>query len=148
MCRVKPKNDELAKSPKAYFHDTGFRNISIENFSKERADMGSMYENYVFSELIKQNITPKYWRTKAGAEVDFIVEKGKNIIPIEIKTTLSEEKITKSFHSFIEKYKPKKGLICSIEFEGKKIVGTCNINFIPLVKLIIHINKHLFHSVH
>ena len=31
-----------------------------------------LFENYVLSELIKLGFSPKYWRTKSKAEVDFI----------------------------------------------------------------------------
>ena len=55
----------------------------------------------------------KYWRTKSKAEVDFIIEKKGNIIPIEIKSDLKNPKFTKSFISFLDRYKPKNGLILS-----------------------------------
>ncbi|MBU4501528.1 MAG: hypothetical protein KKA79_02970 [Nanoarchaeota archaeon] len=35
------------------------------------------------------------------------------ILPVEIKSDLKKPKLTKSFHSFLEKYKPKNGLILS-----------------------------------
>ncbi len=38
---------------------------------------GSLFENYVLSELLKIGFKPKYWRTKSKPEVDFIVEKEK-----------------------------------------------------------------------
>ena len=126
------KRTELVKSPKIYFYDLGFRNICIDNFSSERADLGSIYENFIYTGLIKHNIFPKYWHTKSGAEVDFIIEKKNKLIPIEIKSLLKEAKLTRSFSSFFEKYNPKKGYIGSLEFEGRK--GA--VAFLPLVKLV------------
>ncbi len=138
--QIKPfftnKRTELVKSPKIYFYDLGFRNISIDNFSRERADIGNMHENLIFSELAKNNIFPKYWHTKSGAEIDFIVEKENKLIPIEVKSTLSTEKLPKSLYSFIEKYKPKKGFITSLDFESKKKNNGCTIIFVPFSKLI------------
>jgi predicted AAA+ superfamily ATPase len=109
------KRTELIKAPKIFFLDNGFRNITIKNFQliKNRPDKGSLYENFVASELIKKNIDVKYWRTKSKAEVDFIIEKKGNLIPIEIKSDLKEAKLTRSFFNFFEKYKPKKGFIFS-----------------------------------
>ena len=62
----------------------------------------------------------KYWRTKSKAEVDFIIEKEGRITPVEIKSELKKTKFTKSYLSFLEKYKPKKGLILSREFVGER----------------------------
>jgi len=128
------KRTELVKNPKTYFFDTGFRNICIDNFNKERSDMGSLYENFIFSELIKKNKNPKFWNTKSNAEVDFVLEKQTKLIPIEIKTNIKEAKITKSFNSFIKKYKPAKGYFLSLNFEGTKKTGNCKISFLPFVK--------------
>lgn len=130
----KNKRTELTKNPKIYFFDTGFRNISIDNFSKERSDMGSLYENFIFTELSKKNKKIKFWNSKSGAEVDFIVEEGRLTIPIEIKTNIKEAKTTKSFKSFVKKYSPKKGYFMSLEFEGKTKINDCKVNFIPFVK--------------
>ena len=130
------KRVELVKSPKIYFYDFGFRNVSIENFSKERSDLGAMYENFIFSELTKANISPKYWHTKSGAEVDFVIEKKETIIPIEIKSTLTKEKITRSFLSFIEKYHPKKGFVLSHDFEGERKLIGCNVFFVSFIKMV------------
>ena len=45
--------------------------------------------------------------------MDFVVEKDGKIIPIEVKSDLIKPKSTKSFLSFINKYKPGKKLILS-----------------------------------
>lgn len=127
------KRTELVKNPKVYFFDIGFRNICIDNFSEERSEMGSLYENFIFSELIKKNEKMKFWNTKSNAEVDFIIEKQK-IIPIEVKININKAQITKSFSSFIKKYRPKKGYFLSLNFEGKTRIDNCRIDFLPFVK--------------
>ena len=58
-----------------YFIDTGLRNVIAKEFDVE--SNGKVFENYVFSELLKLGIKPKYWRTKGNAEVDFVIEKEK-----------------------------------------------------------------------
>ena len=128
------KRTELVKNPKVYFFDTGFRNICIDNFSEERSDLGSLYENFIFSELTKKNEKLKFWNTKSNAEVDFILEKEGKIIPIEIKTNIKGPKSTKSFDSFIKKYKPNKGYFLSLNLEGKKKISNCKITFLPFAK--------------
>ncbi len=116
------KRTELVKSPKAFFIDSGFRNTVIKNFQplENRSDKGSLYENVVASELLKAGIELKYWRTKSMAEVDFVIEKGSNIIPIEIKSNLARPNFTKSFLSFLQKYKPNKSFILSEKLFGEK----------------------------
>jgi hypothetical protein len=54
-----------------------------------------------------------YWRTTTGAEVDFILSQEKQLVPIEIKSKFA--KITRAFRSFIQHYKPKKGIIFNLE---------------------------------
>lgn len=127
------KRTELVKNPKVYFFDMGFRNICIDNFSEERSDIGSLYENFIFSELIKKNEKVKFWNTKSNAEVDFIIEK-QRIIPIEVKININKTQITKSFSSFIKKYRPKEGYFLSLNFEGKIKIDNCRIDFLPFVK--------------
>jgi len=144
--QVKPyftnKRTEIVKAPKVYFFDLGFRNIIIDNFEKERTDLGSIYENFVFSELTLMEAEPKYWNTKSNAEVDFILEKSGKLIPVEVKLNLNENKITKSFRSFLEKYFSPKGYFLSKSFLGEVKEKKSNIEFLPFV-LIEKIKKKL-----
>ena len=116
------KRTELVKAPKIFFVDNGFRNIVAKNFQpiKNRQDKGALYENFIASELTKKGIGVKYWRTKSKAEIDFVIEDRGNLVPVEIKSSLKKTKVTKSFHSFVEKYNPKKGLIFSETLFSKK----------------------------
>jgi len=136
--RVKPyfrnKRTELVKSPKIYFFDNGFRNICIDNFNLSGADKGFLYENFVFSEIVKNKDDLKFWRTKSGAEVDFVVETGKNVLPIEIKSILRQDKVSKSFRSFINNYSPVKGYVFSLNYENTRKINNSEIFFKPFVK--------------
>src|SRR5690606_25606280 len=107
------KRTELIKTPKVYFIDPGFRNICLENFSKTQLVQGVNIEQFIYSEFIKKDVTVKYWRTKSQAEIDFILEKNNEAIPVEVKTSLKKSKISRSFHSFMGKYKTDKGYILS-----------------------------------
>ncbi len=145
ICSLMPpfqsnKRTELVKNPKVYFYDLGFRNMVIDNFSVERADLGAMHENFIFSELVKNNFFPKYWRTKSKAEVDFVLERGKEVIPIEIKINLSETSLTRSFRSFLEKYHSPLGFITSSAFESELKAIQSKIHFIPSLKLLPRLN--------
>ncbi len=107
------KSKELSKRPKIYFIDTGLRNVIAKEFEVEF--QGNLFENYVLCELLKHGFVPKYWRTKAKAEVDFVIEKGKNLIPIEVKLT---DKLSKGLRSFIKTYKPERAFV--VFYKGKK----------------------------
>lgn len=135
ISRVRPyftnKNKELAKQPKIYFLDCGLRNIIANDFPTKPD--GKVFENYVFSELIKTGQIPKYWRTKSKAEVDFILDHGSDIIPIEVKVSVGSYTIDKSLHSFINNYKPRKAFV--VFYEGKKgieEVESCKVFFVDI----------------
>lgn len=127
------KRTEIVKAPKIYFFDLGFRNIVINNFQKERTDEGSIYENLVFIRLMSKDTEPKYWNTKSNAEVDFVIERGAELIPIEVKLNLNENKLTKSFGNFIQKYPVKKGFFLSKYHIGILEQNSVRIEFIPFV---------------
>jgi len=128
------KRKEIVKQPKSYFVDTGLRNVIAKQFDVESD--GKVFENYVFSELLKLGVTPKYWRTKAKAEVDFVIEKEKEVIPIEIKLQADPGKIERSLRSFIYQYHPKTAFV--VTYKGKhgsiKVEG-CTVHFVDIVGL-------------
>lgn len=113
---------EIRKMPKMYFFDTGMRNFAKEarDFSlmtfSQRDDKGSLLENFILSELLKLEIGPvRFWRTKDDAEVDFVIQKKNQIVPIEIKSGVGTKSyLSRSLHSFINKYQPKTGIIVTM----------------------------------
>ena len=94
----------------------------VKNFQplKDRADKGALYENFVASELLKSGIELRYWRSKSKAEVDFVIEKSGKLYPVEIKSGLFKANMTKSFQSFLEHYKLKKGIVFSEKLVDEK----------------------------
>ena len=126
---------ELKKNPKLYFVDSGLRNYPLGEFSSffVRSDRGEIAENFVFNQLnyiFEEKIN--FWRTTSKAEVDFVVV-GSTLIPIEVKfKELKKEKISKSFHSFINSYFPKLAVVVTKSFWGEKRVGKTLVKFIPI----------------
>ena len=130
------KTKEIAKQPKIYFIDTGLRNVIIGNYRTELD--GRLFENYVFTELIKLDLLHKinYWRTKAKAEVDFIVKNNEEIIPIEVKLHAEPNKIERSLRSFIKRYRPKRAIVVIYKgTEGEKEVNGCKVIFTNIMGL-------------
>lgn len=127
------KRIELIKNPKQYFFDIGFRNAVIDNFSKLelRNDAGFLKENFAALSLMREGKL-NYWRTKMGAEVDFILEKGITLLPIEIKSVLLKEKTSRSLASFITKYKPADVIVFSNKMMGRQMINGTTVHFYPL----------------
>jgi len=98
--------NEIKKSRKIYFYDTGIRNAIIKNFSpiELRNDVGSLWENYLIVERIKNNhynlnySNYYFWRTHAQQEIDFIEEKDGKLFGYEFKWNPKKKiKFPKSF---------------------------------------------------
>lgn len=137
---------ELVKASKIYFYDNGLRNLSLENFKKPffgRRDKGELLENAVFKELLLlkhiKNFNLKFWRSKQKAEVDFIIEKGLDIFPIEVKSNLSSSKLEASLLGFISRYNPTKALVVNLGYSGRKKIGETEVFFIYPYELVNYI---------
>jgi len=126
IARVYPyytnKLKEIVKQPKLYFIDTGLRNVIAKSFDAKPD--GRLFENYVYTEMLKLGVMPKYWRTKTKTEVDFVVERDNAIIPVEVKLSANPGKIERGLRSFIEMYQPKTALV--VTYSGKH--GSMNVN--------------------
>ena len=66
-------------------------------------------KNFILSELLKLDIGRiNFWQTKDDAEVDFVIQKKDQIVPIEVKSGAGTKSyLSRSLHSFINKYEPK-----------------------------------------
>ena len=102
-------SNELKKSRKYYLYDLGIRNSILNNFSsiRERQDKGTIYESYVYY-FLKNNCPPngeiRFWRTKDGKEIDFILLINNKPSVVEVKSKLSRKEISDSIKSFIKNY--------------------------------------------
>lgn len=141
ITRVQPfyrnRLKEITKQPKLYFLDTGLRNAIANEFKITVETRGRLFENYVLSELMKAGKKVRYWRSKGDAEVDFVIQDGERVIPIEVKVKMHDSIIERSMHSFIESYKPKMGFV--VFYEGKKDTlkaGKCKVTFTDVHGLI------------
>jgi predicted AAA+ superfamily ATPase len=89
-------NKRLIKSPKLYFYDSGLACSILKIESKDQLinyyGRGCLFESFIISELQKQryNIGREpnlyFWRDKTGHEVDCIIEKAMELIPVDIKS--------------------------------------------------------------
>ena len=121
--------NELRKNPKIYFLDYGIKNLLLEeNFNNLKFD--KLYEDFVHNELKRDFPEIKYWRTTAKTEVDFVLQHKNDITPIEVKV---QPKITRSFRSFLQVYKPKRGVLFNLNSIERKKINKCDVFVLPLV---------------
>jgi predicted AAA+ superfamily ATPase len=129
---------EISKSPVPYFWDLGLRNFSLGLFGHLESPMesGFVFKNLVFL-LLREKLRFKaakihYWRTKDKAEVDFVIEAGKKLIPVEVKHKhLKQDKVPKSLRSFIERYQPEQAWIVNLDLRKTLKINKTMLLFLP-----------------
>lgn len=87
----------LVKTPKVYFTDVGTLCHLVGLRDPEHAASGPMsgpiMETAVLCEIVKtfthRGEAPRvyFWRTRAGTEVDFVIEAGESLVPVEVKVS-------------------------------------------------------------
>ncbi len=133
----KNRQKELSKNPKIFFLDLGFRNYLMDNMNglEKRSDAGAMVENTCFirlNELTEGVDKINFWRTKAGAEVDFIMHIADDVVPVEIKyANFTRPKMSKSLVSFIDSFKPSRAIVLTKNFWGSAKREKTKVLFIP-----------------
>jgi hypothetical protein len=83
------RTKRLIKSPRLYWGDTG-----LALYLAEGAEPGGAHlENLVLHDLLAwrdarlERAEVLYWRTAIGEEVDFVIETGGRLLPVEVKAT-------------------------------------------------------------
>lgn len=89
------RTSRLIKSPKLYYFDPGLASWLCGHHSadalRESPEAGSVFETMVLLHLdaLAQLMSPRpaihYWRTTSGKEVDFVIEHGRRLLPMEVK---------------------------------------------------------------
>lgn len=94
---------------KLYINDTGLlccmygfeTKLAILNDTLKGNARGGIYENIISECLIKRGYTLYYYRPDSEHEIEFLIEKNGEVIPVEVKAGNSA---TPSLNSFIEEY--------------------------------------------
>lgn len=96
---------------KLYIADTGLL-LALFGFATKQALLngtlkgfakGGIYENFVAETLVKNGYTLHYYKQGDSSELEFVIEKDGEVIPIEVK---AGNAATKSLDSFIENFEP------------------------------------------
>jgi predicted AAA+ superfamily ATPase len=83
------RTKRLIKAPKLYWGDTGVALHLAEGVEPG----GAHLENLVLSDLLAwrdarlERAEVSYWRTAIGEEVDFVIEAGGHLLPVEVKAS-------------------------------------------------------------
>jgi len=145
LARVRPfiggKRAELTKTPKVFFIDNGLRNAVRSGFERldNRGDIGKLLENWVFSELHKRWREPgevRYWRTKGGAEIDFVIESRSGALyGLEVKASAGHPKVSRAARSFISAYRPAVFFLIHQGQPGATTIGETEVRWTPAISL-------------
>lgn len=117
--------NELKKSKKFYLFDLGIRNSLLKDFRPAalRPDKGTLFESAVLQQLLPQlkpNMEIRFWRTKKGNEVDFVLVKNRLPVPVEVKSSLSTDKVPRGMRRFLDLYPDAPyGIVFNNQNEGK-----------------------------
>lgn len=114
---VRNPGRRLVKSPKLFFGDTGLA-LALSGFhawdrveAQHRA--GAVVETWVAAELAKLceyapfPVRLHHWRAHSGREVDFVLERGPDLVAVEVKWTTSPSATDAAgLRAFVEDYGP------------------------------------------
>ena len=123
----------ITKAPKFYMFDVGIAGIMTKRrVEEERGELfGRAFEHFILTEITAHRSYReldheiRFWRTKSGLEVDFILGAGE--VAIEVKGTSALDKTDlRSLNAFIEEYSPKKALVVCNE-KTERIIGKIRI---------------------
>jgi predicted AAA+ superfamily ATPase len=92
---TRSKRKNILSTPRFYFFDLGVRHAAAglnPSIDTVRADPGPIFEQWVGIELWKRlqylgDGHLFYQKVRTGAEIDYIIERGTTLIPIEVKWT-------------------------------------------------------------
>jgi predicted AAA+ superfamily ATPase len=115
---------KLIKSPKYLFFDLGLRRIAAkEQATLPQKYLGSLFEQFIGLELIRwsrlQNskISVHFWKDPSGPEVDWVLSRNDELLPIEVKwTNIPSRRDAKHLELFLSEYpKANRGyVVCQV----------------------------------
>lgn len=87
---------------------------------------GGMAENYVHVQLAINGYKTYYWESERGAEIDFVIQRDGQLIPIEVKS--ADNTRAKSLKVYMETFKP----AYAIKLSAKNFAFEDNKKIVPL----------------
>lgn len=94
---------------------------------------GALAENYVLTQMKGLGVDSYFWRTKADAEVDFLIDYEGRLTPIEVKS--ADNTKAKSLQTFCKRYHPQIAVKTSLKNVGDHCCEETRVQSIPLYTL-------------
>ncbi|MBA3045033.1 MAG: ATP-binding protein [Candidatus Thermoplasmatota archaeon] len=124
--------DRMKYPRKIYAFDSGFASITGE------AGLGRLYENTVAVELLRRGHEPRYWKDRAGYEVDFVVGRTRKTEAIQVCYDLSDPDVRKrelrGLERCMDELEISEGLVITRDEEGTADAGGRTVRIVPLWK--------------
>ncbi len=139
------KEKEVVKTPQYYFVDAGLRNflLGINDLSAQPTQFAFLFQQLIL-QLLEQQFAESvasihYWRTQNQAEVDFVVNQGYKVLPVEVKAVhLKNPQIERSLRSFIADYQPPEAWVINLSLEAELQLEQTRVRFLPWRQLLTH----------
>ena len=116
-----------------FSYQSGINAASFISSERENTLSGIFFENYVANELVAKGNKLFYWRGKASAELEFIVESDNKLYPIDVKKgrgTLNSLTKFANHNKYEYAIKVSKN---NYGFDAEKKIVTVPFNFFPFV---------------
>ena len=141
---------KLAEKPnffKLFMNDVGLLSamymggiqVKILNGETE-INFGSIYENAVAQELTAHGFAPTYYNSSAHGEIDFVVERGGRILPIEVKSGKHYKRHRALAHMMDE---PEFGLSSAVVFDDDALGVEGGVFYAPIYMMMFLEQKRL-----
>ena len=134
---------QMVKLPKLYFMDTGLVCYLVgwktKDQAKNGAMAGSLFETFVYSEIVKSFINAGkelnniyYYRDKQKNEIDLIIEDNDTLYPVEIKMSATIDRHWDKYNKYLSRIKNKKVANITVICQSDKLYKFENILVLPI----------------
>jgi len=133
---------EITHAPVIYLNDHGMRNYTIGSYGNihQPQDFGFAFQHLTGS-LIQEAIRYlpyrlHFWRTKDKAEVDFVISRYNDPLPVEVKfSSLKNNTLPRSLRSFIDRYNPTTAWVINTGFNDILTINKTTVFFFSIFGL-------------
>ena len=124
----KTGRQSISAAPKFYLFDVGVAGHVCGRQVRDAAggDFGRAFEHFLLQEIIaarsyqERDYAIEFWRTKRGAEVDFVLDGG--AVAIEVKGRVHSGDL-RPMRAFIDEFSPRKAIVVTAEADRRRVDG-------------------------
>ena len=127
-----------------YFTDLGFRNyaLGLLGHLQRPEDLGFTFQNLVYlilrEELRWSGAQLHFWRTTSKTEIDFVIEAGRSVMPVEVKyKEMARPTPPRVLDGFVEKYRPERCVVVNRNLRATTRVRESEVCFLTIWDLLL-----------